>query len=158
MVNMADQYLQGAGREVDVQKAVTLYQEAASLGHYAAQNHLSMLISESDPSTAFRWLHSAAASGAAVAQKSLAFAYANGQGIDQNLEEAARWMQRAAEQDDLEAAYVLSSMYQQGQGVPVDVSSSLSWLHRSAEAGYGTAQHDYAIRLAAGPNVASYEF
>ena len=33
----------------------------------------------------------------------MAFAYANGHGVDQNLKLAAQWMHRAAEQDDLEA-------------------------------------------------------
>ncbi|CAK9110537.1 unnamed protein product [Durusdinium trenchii] len=146
MYNLAGQFLQGIEGEVDVMEALRLYEKAAKMGHYGAQHHLSlMLLEAAEPNElvrAARGLRHAADAGFALAQKSLAFAYANGQGLSQDLAKAAHWMLQAAEQDDLEAAYVLSSMYRHGQGFPTNNLEADRWLRASAEANYADAMRE----------------
>eukprot|EP00913_Durusdinium_trenchii_P008654 g8128.t1 len=122
-----------------------------------------MLLEAAEPNElvrAARGLRHAADAGFALAQKSLAFAYANGQGLSQDLAKAAHWMLQAAEQDDLEAAYVLSSMYRHGQGFPTNNLEADRWLRASAEANYADAMREIAEQqLRVTPaNWSGYEF
>ena len=149
LFNLAGQYLEGtSGRDANPKKAAELYEQAAAMGHLGAQTHLGLLLAEADGpdlTASARWLQSAAKAGDVLGQKSLAFAYANGQGVQQNLTRSAKWMARAAEQDDLEAAYVLGTMYLHGQGVKVSRPQAERWLRQSAEAGYAEAQREMAL-------------
>ncbi|CAK9013469.1 Sel1-repeat-containing protein YbeT [Durusdinium trenchii] len=146
MYNLAGQFLQGIEGEVDVMEALRLYEKAAKMGHYGARQFtmnrlvdfiLLLLV------VCMRLNRTAPSSLGQALRKSLAFAYANGQGLSQDLAKAAHWMLQAAEQDDLEAAYVLSSMYRHGQGFPTNNLEADRWLRASAEANYADAMREW---------------
>ncbi|CAE7399225.1 esiB [Symbiodinium pilosum] len=146
LFNLGEQYLHGtAGMTMNPSRAAALYKQAAESGHHGAQTHLGLLLAEtggSDLRESAKWLKLSAKAGSVLGQKSLAFAYANGRGVEQNLTRASKWMMRAAQQDDLEAAYVLGTMYLHGQGLKVSPVDASYWLRLSAEAGYADAQRE----------------
>ena len=149
LFNLAEQHLHGtSGQDMDRKRAAELYEKAAASGHHGAQTHLGLLLAESggdNLAASAHWLRQSAEAGSVLGQKSLAFAYAQGQGIPQNLTLAAEWMERAAEQDDLEAAYVLGTMFLHGQGVLASPFHAQRWLRHSADAGYADAQREMAL-------------
>jgi TPR repeat protein len=69
----------------------------------------------------------------------LATAYANGQGVAQNYEEAAKWSRLAADQGLAIAQYYLGVAYGNGQGVSQDFVQSYMWFEVSAAHGYSDA-------------------
>src|SRR5262249_26867527 len=77
--------------------------------------------------------------GFAPAQYSLAFAYANGQGVAQDYTEAAKWSRLGAEQGHTIAQYYLGIAYANGQGVPQDFIQAYKWFELSAARGYKDA-------------------
>lgn len=58
--------------------------------------------------------------GRTYAQCTLAIMYKNGQGVEQNLKEAAKYFHLAAKQGDIQAQSHLADMYDQGEGVKQD--------------------------------------
>src|SRR5262249_58991819 len=69
----------------------------------------------------------------------LASAYANGQGVPQNYDEAAKWARLAADQGSAIAQYYLGLAYGNGQGVSQDFVQSYMWFEVSAVRGYQDA-------------------
>lgn len=61
------------------------------------------------------------------AQYYLGMMYLNGQGVDQNYEEAGKWFRKAAEQGIPQAQYKLGYLYNQGQGLPKDLEYAYAW-------------------------------
>ena len=73
-----------------------------------------------DYATVLRLLRPQAERGDALAQASLGFMYANGQGVPQDYGQAVKWFRLAAEQGNALAQFNLGIMYNEGQGVPQD--------------------------------------
>jgi TPR repeat protein len=73
--------------------------------------------------------------GDPVAQYDVALMYANGAGINKNLEQALHWTRLAAEKGHVSAQYLLARSYQQGLGTNKDPVKALSWYQRAAERG-----------------------
>ena len=82
----------------------------------------------------------AADDGNVVAQNTLGFLYLNGQGIEQNDEEAVTWFRRAAHDGYAAAQYNLAVMYKLGQGVEQSHPESIKWMQASANQSYVEAQ------------------
>jgi uncharacterized protein len=61
--------------------------------------------------------------------------YANGQGVDQNLAEAAICLRKAAEQGVAEAQLNFGVMCEQGHGVEQDFAEAAIWFRKAAEQG-----------------------
>ncbi|CAE8616012.1 unnamed protein product [Polarella glacialis] len=160
LYNVAQNYEHGTfGNPVDLPKAVALYERSAATGHHFAQNNLGLIYRRAGESggadaaslgrlskfdllqKSVEWLKAAAEGGFAMAQKNLALAYANGQGVRKDDSQAVAWMRRAAEQLEVEAAYMMGEMYRQGRGVPSDASEAAKWYERSAECGFPKAQY-----------------
>ena len=81
-------------------------------------------------------LKTAAAEGNLDSQLSLAYAYANADGVKVDMAEAAKWYAAAAKQGDAEAQNSIGSLYLLGEGVPKDSTKACEWFARSA------AQHN----------------
>jgi uncharacterized protein len=88
------------------------------------------------PSEHIRCLREEAEQGDMLSQHSLGLAYAVGDAIPQDYEEAAKWFRRAANQGHSTSQFNLAGMYKSGRGgVPKDIVLSLMWLTLSAAQG-----------------------
>jgi TPR repeat protein len=118
--------------------------------------------------------------GDAAAQDHLAHLYEKGQGVQQDLTEAARWYRKAAEQGSADAQYNLGLLYDRGysalskdfvavdngkelkQGsaaaatvgqLPRDYAEAASWYLKAAEQGQVNAQSNLGLMYAEGRGV-----
>ena len=101
------------------------------------------------PEVGSQALRDAAADGDAKAQFIIASRYLDGQGLEQNLPEAAKWYQLAASRSLAPAQYRLATLFERGKGVPLDVATALLWYERAAASGNIKSMHNAAV-IAAG--------
>jgi uncharacterized protein len=89
----------------------------------------------------------------ALAQYYVGVIYANGQGTQQNLQEAGKWFKAAAKQGVVQAQLRLGKMYASGKGVPVDLERAYAWLSVAKQRGQAKAQStldEVSTKLASG--------
>ena len=84
----------------------------------------------------------------AKAQLLLGSLFADGSGVDRDLEKTVLWTRRAADQGLAQAQYSLGALYFRGSGVAADNVEAHRWLTLASEAGY--AEADSALRLVDG--------
>lgn len=96
---------------------------------------------------------SKAEAGDPVARFKLAGFYARGEGVAQDLVEAAKWLTLAAEQGYAPAQNNLAVCYSTGAGVPKDQAKAIEWIRKSAERGYARAQCYLGLSYAKGEGV-----
>jgi TPR repeat protein len=94
-----------------------------------------------------------AVDGDPVARFKLAGFYARGEGVAQDLVEAAKWLTLAAEQGYAPAQNNLAVCYSTGAGVPKDQAKAIDWIRKSAEQGYARAQCYLGLSYAKGEGV-----
>ncbi|MGB9141917.1 MAG: SEL1-like repeat protein, partial [Aestuariivirga sp.] len=94
-------------------------------------------------------LRSAAERGDPSAQFVIATRFLDGEGVTQDVIQAARWYQKAALAGLAPAQYRLATLFERGRGVPQDAATALIWYERAAEQGNVKAMHNAAV-LAAG--------
>jgi len=99
-------------------------------------------------------LMDAARGGDAAAQYEVGQRYANGEGVTQDMAEAARWFERAANQDLTIAQYRLATQYEKGRGVPQDDAKARDWYEKAASGGNVKAMHNLAVIHAEGRGTA----
>ena len=75
------------------------------------------------------------------AQRSLAWMYANGEGVSEDQDEASRLYRKAAEQGDQYAQAALGIRLQEGKGTPKNDVEALKWFRLSANQGNDVAQN-----------------
>ena len=80
-----------------------------------------------------------AVAGDPVARFKLAGFYARGEGVTQDLVEAAKWLTLSAEQGYARAQCYLGLSYAKGEGVPKDQTQALDWFRKSAAHGFPDA-------------------
>jgi len=90
-------------------------------------------------------LITAAEAGDASAQFDLAVMYDEGEGLEQNDQEALVWYRKAAEQGHPAAQFNLALMYSSGQGVDKNEQEALVWYRKAAELGLAQAQFNLAL-------------
>jgi TPR repeat protein len=78
--------------------------------------------------------------GDAAAQNILGVMYFNGQGVEQDFQEAARLYLLSATQGNAIAQNNLGLLYEDGQGVIQDYQEAAKWYRLAAEQGYAFAQ------------------
>ncbi len=91
--------------------------------------------------------------GDAEAQQVLGSAYAKGEGVKQDYQQAANWYQRAATNGNPAAQNALGDLFVAGQGVPQDNTQAANWYRRAAEQGLAGAQYNLAALYAVGKGV-----
>jgi uncharacterized protein len=96
----------------------------------------------------------AAEKGDAEAQNNLGVAYATGDGVTQNFDEAVKWFRKAAERGNANAQANLGVAYDKGDGVPLDRSEAAKWFRKAAEQGHATSQIALGLAYAYGRGVA----
>ncbi|MFO1123644.1 MAG: peptidoglycan-binding protein [Hyphomicrobiales bacterium] len=149
------------GREVVNLQPVAAKQDGVITGSLPAQKtdaSLDALIAEPGtapvsaelppPETGTLALRQAAARGDAEAQFVIASRYLDGQGVEQNLPEAARWFERAATGGLAPAQYRIGTLLERGKGMPQDIAAALLWYQRAAAAGNVKSMHNAAVILA----------
>ncbi len=94
-------------------------------------------------------LRRAAESGDPSAQFIVATRYLDGEGVPQDVNQAAHWYQKAALAGSAPAQYRLATLFERGRGVPRDPATALVWYQRAAEQGNLKAMHNAAV-IAAG--------
>ena len=87
----------------------------------------------------------AEASDHAYAQYYVGMMHLNGQGVEQDYEEAEKWFRKASEQGIPQAQYKLGMLYSEGQGLPQDYEYAYSWFRVAAVHG-----HNKSIEAIAG--------
>lgn len=102
------------------------------------------------PAQAAPWYLKAAQKGNAEAQLRLGELYAEGEGLEQDEEQAVFWFEQAAAQDDDEAQLALGIHYQESLG---DNVTALGWFEKSAEQGNADAQYHMGLLLLGEPGV-----
>src|SRR5260370_17966066 len=78
--------------------------------------------------------------GDAKSQELMGQAYANGEGVPKDYQQAAFWFRKAADQGNATAQYNLGALYATGRGEPQDFAQSAIWFRKSAEHGSADAQ------------------
>jgi len=77
----------------------------------------------------------AAVFGGPEASVRVAEMYANGEGVDTDLAEAASWYRKAAEVEHVEAQYQLGVLHRSGRGVDKNHRTAFRWFEAAATAG-----------------------
>lgn len=106
-----------------------------------------------DYTNAFKTFMLDAEVGNADAQVNVGAMYANGEGVDQNFDEAIRWYRLSAEQGNAAAQNKLGAMYDDGMGVAQNFEEAAKWYRRSAEQGNVGAQINLGVMHAKGVGV-----
>ena len=71
--------------------------------------------------------------GSINAMLTLAYRYANGDGIKQDLQQAIHWWMKASVESS-EAQFALAECYLEGKGIKQDIRQGMKWLEKAAEA------------------------
>lgn len=80
------------------------------------------------------------------AQERLGEAFAYGDGVEQDDDQAAIWFRQAADQGNVLAQHNLAQFYDEGRGVKLDRSMALFWYLQAAEKGYAPSQFALGTR------------
>ena len=96
----------------------------------------------------------AAEAGHAAAMNNVGWAYANGAGVEKDVQEAARWYRKGAEAGNPGAMARLALAYEKGLGVDADAAAALVWWRRAAEAGEAGAMNRLGLAYANGDGFA----
>ncbi|MDR1385803.1 MAG: ankyrin repeat domain-containing protein, partial [Planctomycetaceae bacterium] len=103
---------------------------------------------------AVKWYRKAAEQGNAMAQLILGGYYAEGIGVDKNLEEAVKWFRKSAEHNNPDGQWFLGCCYADGKGLTKDEEEAIKWWQKAAKQGHELASkklEDYK-KLADNPN------
>ncbi len=98
------------------------------------------VVLDNDPAMAAGWFYRAAEQGYADAQFNLGLLYADGDGVPQDMVEAAELFMQAAEQGHVDAQNNLGAMYYTGEGVDRDEQKAIEWFEKAAAQGNEEAQ------------------
>jgi TPR repeat protein len=109
--------------------------------------------STADHSKAVPYFLTGAAAGDTLSMVQLAAMYTRGDGVAQNLSNAAQWLQQAAQRGDLVAAYQRGLLYYRGQGLPQSHIEAVALYSRAALGGYAPAQAALGMCYATGDGV-----
>jgi len=90
-------------------------------------------------------LRAAALKGDPTAAYEIGVRFAEGKGIEPNLDEAAKWYDRAAQAGLVPAIFRLGTLYEKGLSVKKDVDIARRYYLQAAERGNAKAMHNLAV-------------
>ncbi len=154
----------GVGDVKTAEEKFKALMEDAKAGNPAAQNGLGVMyytgeavskspsgqLLDNDPEVAAGWFFRAAEQGYADAQFNLGLMYANGEGIPQDMAQAAELFKKAAEQGHVDAQNNLGAMYFTGEGVARDEKKAVEWFEKAAAQGNEDARANLEAIKASG--------
>lgn len=94
-----------------------------------------------------------AEAGDVISQFKLGMLYDNGEGVSQDLQEAAKWYRKAADQGYAYAQVNLGLMYYNGEGVLENKKEAVKWYRLAADQGAAPAQFNLGIKYDNGEGV-----
>jgi len=139
----------GVGDAQAAEEKFKALMEDAKTGNPVAQNGLGVMyytgeavskspsgqLLDNDPELAAGWFFRAAEQGYADAQFNLGLMYANGEGVPQDMTQAAELFKKAAEQGHVDAQNNLGAMYFTGDGMARDEQKAIEWFEKAAAQG-----------------------
>lgn len=78
--------------------------------------------------------------GNSTAQLCLGYMYRDGEGVEQDYEEAVKWYRKSAEQGNAIGQVGLGDLYENGHGVEQNPEEAFKWFRKSAEQGNSAGQ------------------
>ena len=145
---LGSMFEQGLGTDKDLQRAVSLYRNAANDGYPDGENLLGYLYATGsdglprDDAQAVEWYRKAAQQGSRKAEKNLADMYFHGRGVGNvDYAQAMAWYTKAADQGDPAAQEVLGYMYEKGLGTEANNGTAIQYYHKAALNGDVNAQN-----------------
>ncbi|MGD8308991.1 MAG: tetratricopeptide repeat protein, partial [Chromatiales bacterium] len=115
----------GYGRDQSAERSFQKGMEALERGHFAQ---------------AYCLWEPLARHGHAEAQYNLGWLYANGNGMNVDIETAIAWWKKAAEQGHAEAQFALGLAYTTGESVGRDMDEAVRWYVAAASSGHEDAR------------------
>lgn len=137
--------------ELDIKKAVNLYEMAASKGHDTAQFQLSSLLLNKnstvyDEERGLYWLTESALRNDVHSQYSLAMLYYEKQAESaEDFNNYLKWLTRSAENGYREAQYALGSHHIKGGAQAFNLNKAAYWFHKAAQQGDADSQYNLAL-------------
>ena len=139
-------YEMGKNQPVDLEKAKTLYLQAADKGVLTAMVPLGELyLNEHKDKEALIWFRKAAALGDATAKYHLGAMLEKGVGTAPSISDAVQYYQQSAEQGNAKALFALANMYQYGQGIAQNKSQAAKYYGELAQQNNAQAQYQLAL-------------
>jgi hypothetical protein len=132
---LAECYEVGWGVDSDEEQARAWFERSAENHSAAGMGHFGRFLietgDEEEAATGVEWLQKAAEEGDVQAQVRLGECYLCGEGVDEDLEQAASLFRQVADEDE-RAAYRLGDCLQFGWGVEADLEEAIRWYRRAA--------------------------
>ncbi|MFO1242233.1 MAG: hypothetical protein U1E36_03405 [Rickettsiales bacterium] len=142
MLQVADMYKAGLGTARDINKAVALWERAASMGSVRAMYVLGGIYEKGDGVAlnlpkAIQWYEKAANLHQLRSIEKLATLYSDPMSGKQDPDKAFKWLSIASQHPDVDPAIwvKLGDAYAYGKGTPKNHSTAFSWYERAAKAG-----------------------
>jgi len=153
-----------AFNEEHYQLAHRVWLALAEQGHAEAaykvgmMHDMGLLGVDRDAVIAAQWYRRSAENGNIHAQHNLAVAYANGDGVEMNINGAMHWWQQAAASGNADSQYNLGIVYAMGvHGIQKNIDEAKKWWRKAAIDGDPMAQYNLGTIYANGENqVKSY--
>lgn len=133
---LGSRYARGAGVEMDMKKAISLFEQGAKKGDATAQYFLGTAHDmgagvEKNPAEAAHWFGQAASQNHAGGQYALSIMMTDGQGgLKADPKAAAMLTEKSAQQGYYPAAMRMAALYIQGLGVERDPNKAADWYRR----------------------------
>lgn len=144
---------------LDMDKATTMFGNAAEQGLAQAQHTIGMLLLDTPPDAAeekvwaAHWLNKAADQNHGPSQLEIAKMFLYGVGMEKDPALAAQWCSSAANNGILEAQYMMGVFLLSGTGVEARKDWAAYWFEQAAQKGHPDAQYNYALMLEAGDGI-----
>ena len=150
LIKMADEYYEG--KEKDLDKAFSLYSDAASKGSLYALACLGFCYCEGkgcvqDYVKGLALIRKSADKNNPKGQNILGLCYVRGYGVVQDYAEAVNCFRKSAAQGYERAQHNLGLCYENGKGVEQSYEKAVGWYRKSAEQGDARAQFFYGLCL-----------
>ena len=156
LIKMADEYYEG--KEKDLDKAFSLYSDAASKGSLYALACLGFCYCEGkgcvqDYVKGLALIRKSADKNNPKGQNILGLCYVRGYGVVQDYAEAVNCFRKSAAQGYERAQHNLGLCYENGKGVEQSYEKAVGWYRKSAEQGDARAQFFYGLCLEYGKGI-----
>ena len=146
-LKLGEIYKKGLGVTKDNDEAIKWYRKAVELcaNGETMYNLAEMCEIAKKYDEAAKRYQKLAERGVCKAQMRLAYCYAEGKGVGEDLKVAFKWYRKAAEQDNALAQYYVGAMYARGNGVEKNCEEAVKWYLKAAEQGNAKAQHQVGL-------------
>ena len=149
-------YLNGFGCDQSHEKALECYEECKAFGMSDCDLPIAVckaqLSGEVTPET-FQMFVNEAENGNPSAQFSVGQLYANGEGVEANLDKALEWYEKSCEQEYAPAYFPCAMIHFSGQAAGSSKERGIHWLEKASDAGIYEAQTTLAVAYIEGEGV-----